>query len=150
MDEKLKNIKNLVNRLSGLLKEIRIGQEDTIKLFLFIIRRLPGVTLVGTDFRDKDCFMQGVINLYSPKEFFILSGRTKRNRTIYFRFMKDNKAIVDGRFYKSNELFRGSWPEALEFILKKIKSSTVFPALSVKKQDRLKEIMGILRDGRDK
>lgn len=144
MKEKSLEMKNLARKLVNTFVDIDIENKKTIKLFFYIVHKLPRVILVDDEDLYKNCFLQGVIRLYSKKEFKNLSDQNKNDLRIYFRLMKKNEAIINSENYTGPELFKGSWKEALLFVLKKIEKSNIFFRLSLEKQKNLQELISIL------
>jgi len=144
MKEKSQEIKDLARKLVNTFVNLDVENKKTIKLFFYIMHKLPRVILVDDEDLFKNCFLQGVIRLYSKKEFKNLSDQNKTNLRIYFRLVKKNEAIINSENYTGPELFKGSWKEALLFVLKRIEKSIIFSKLSPEKQENLQELILIL------
>lgn len=145
MNERTEKIKELTAQLASLIREAGIEKDETRELYCFVLKRLPRTVLVDRKCRDEDCFFQGVSNLFSQAEFHLLNQTEKHDLRIAFSYLKNGEAKISIGFYDEPEIYRGTWLEATEFILKKIEESSVFPTLSFKKRDSLKFAMDIFK-----
>lgn len=143
-NEKIKKIQELVNELAKLLDELNIENDESARLFRSFVCRLPRVVLVGKKDLEKEYFFKGVINLFSDDEFYALSLESQRKLTLVFSFKKDNQAVINLGWYTGKELFRGSWPGALIFLLEEIKKSSLFSTLSQEQRQKLREVITII------
>jgi len=124
-DLRKEKINELTGQLFGLLKEMNAEKDYSIKLFLFIISKLPRTIFVEPAYRTKGCFIQGFVQMFTDKENYFLSEQGK-----------NDEAIINRSFHTDIELFRGPWIEALRFLLAKINESNSF--LNRKQQQQLK------------
>jgi hypothetical protein len=144
LDSKEKKVNELMDKLFGLLTEMNLEKNYSIKFFLFIIRRIPRTIFVEKEYRQNGCFIQGVVRLYADAEFASFSEEGRKNKEIAFRFLENDKAITNEGFYTGTELFCGTWIETLRFLLMKINESNSF--LNRKQQQQLKSIVKILNN----
>ena len=122
----LKSIGIMAKELADKFNEEKIKDERNVELFFRLIRCLPGVVIVDADCRQENCLIQGVVRMYSKEIIFSLPKDERRSLEIYFCFMVNNLAVLHQEHFTEEELFRGTWPEALKFILDKFKKTVSF------------------------
>lgn len=145
VNEKIRKAKGLITQFAAIVNELRLEKDAQVKLYNFIMHQLPGTTLVERKFKNADCSIQGVTDLYSDDESLILSVPSREKRTITFSFFANRpEAIVYSGHYCGRELYKGSWPGAVKFVLDKIKESTAFRALSPEQKNSLRGMVKVL------
>jgi len=122
------------------LQYMRIDDE-LAELYTDLLKSLPETVLVEENFRDKDLYIQGIISLYTPEEFDILSEEKKRSRELAFSFGVDGQASINQSDYSGPQLFAGDWVGALEFIIDKMHSSNLRKNLSRGQRRAVEELI---------
>ncbi len=79
-DLRKEKINELTGQLFGLLKEMNAEKDYSIKLFLFIISKLPRTIFVEPAYRTKGCFIQGFVQMFTDKENYFLSEQGKTTK----------------------------------------------------------------------
>lgn len=146
MKKKAKSlIVNAWQTLVVTLEDMSRDHEENVDIYIELLELLPGTVLVEDDARDKNLYIQGILNLYTDEEFKLLSSIQKRNRTLAFRFKVHSRAVINRGFYNGPQLFSGTWLKTLEFIIGKIYKSRMRQNLSEDQQQAFKKLIGQLK-----
>ncbi len=122
--DKSERIRILADQLHDELSGLNTEQNEVIEIFRCVVGKLPGAIFDNENF-EKNCLFRGVIRLYSEKEESTLSETSRRERTITFRFMKNNKAIINSWDYSGKELYNSSWANIIRLVAIRIKNVNV-------------------------
>jgi hypothetical protein len=140
-----KLIVNAWQTLVVTLEDMRRDHEESVDIYIELLELLPGTTIVEENSRDKNLYIQGIVDLCTYGEFKVLSPIQKRNRTLAFRFNVHGRAIINRGFYDGPQLFSGTWLKTLEFIMGKIYKSHLRQNLSDDQRQAFKKLIGQLK-----
>jgi len=123
--EKGQKSQELIKQFVGIISGLRTDKDQTIEFLKEVIEKLPGVVLVEEESMVKDCFIQGVVDLFTPYESKIFSPARKAENRLAFRFLNNNEAIVNQGWFSGKEVYRGSWILIFRLILSRIQKSSL-------------------------
>lgn len=137
-EEIISNWKKITFSLKKLYKNNDIVLVTKTELFQRLLKNLPMTVLVNKSFRSEKALIQGVIDLFTSKEFYLLSP--KQRKTISFIFEEQIAYVYSSYYRDGNLIFSGEWTDALSFILEEIVKMPVRKDLTVGQKSAIEEL----------